>query len=412
MTARTAKRSASLYDSDDMSPTSPPHLDSGNGTGSSGGNPLAPPRKRKRRVVSCAECHRRKQKCDRNLPCRACIDRKMESSCHYETAAMSRDRHHMRVAEAATYSRALQVGGSLPGKAVGFGYAQSTINTLGFLDKIDGQRSAAAAADAVRGGASAGDILGILALDDSGLEGPSLASMVSEDAIVPPAEISHAAELTEQQFYYHAQRNPKTTANMTRQQHHESQLLIHSQHPSNDHQQQHQRPQTTDPYGTTERYRALVRELPPRAVIDHLVPIYFSDFNWKYYALDEDIFYKQLADFSDVAIGPFATLQSPYELSADLRAFPALLFNVMATALLMLELSNEDDMTLFYDIKHPSNTTNEDLALDYSETGAAILTLLGKHQMSYTGVLASFARAAFLKYVALITEGVRRPVPG
>lgn len=435
--ARSKKRTASLDDSDDqvgssMSPsdgtpgsgsgagsvTNDQNGDSGtgNGTNDSAGG-AQPLRKRKRRVVSCAECHRRKQKCDRNMPCKACIDRKMEASCHYETVAMSRERHHMRVIEAATYDRALQAGGTMPMKAAGFGYAQSAANTLGFLNRLDGGRG-----NDVAGG---GDVGGLLGLDGNGpaegggTDSATLASMVSENldgsAVVPTAEAAHAAAVAERQFYYQQNNTNspsqlQTKQSTTRQQQHESHKLIHSQHPSFDHQH-HQRPQIGDPYGTADRYRALVRELPPRAAIDRLVDIYFTDFNWNYYAIDEDVFLKQLADWTDVAMGPFGTLQSPNQLSPDLRAFPALLFNVIAMSLLMLEPGKEEDMAFFEGIKHANNATCEDLALDFSEAGMGILSLLGKRQMSFTTVLAGFARGAFLKYVALITEAVGSSCP-
>ncbi|KAK9365967.1 hypothetical protein V1509DRAFT_631617 [Lipomyces kononenkoae] len=38
---------------------------------------------RKTRVVSCTECHRRKQKCDRESPCNQCIQRNVENLCQY-----------------------------------------------------------------------------------------------------------------------------------------------------------------------------------------------------------------------------------------------------------------------------------------------------------------------------------------
>ncbi|KAK9468399.1 hypothetical protein V1512DRAFT_235188 [Lipomyces arxii] len=38
---------------------------------------------RRTRVVSCTECHRRKQKCDRESPCNQCILRKVENLCQY-----------------------------------------------------------------------------------------------------------------------------------------------------------------------------------------------------------------------------------------------------------------------------------------------------------------------------------------
>ncbi|KAE8353813.1 hypothetical protein BDV28DRAFT_164702 [Aspergillus coremiiformis] len=41
-------------------------------------------RKRKRVVISCTECHRRKQKCDRSLPCQNCIKQGKMTLCQYE----------------------------------------------------------------------------------------------------------------------------------------------------------------------------------------------------------------------------------------------------------------------------------------------------------------------------------------
>lgn len=50
---------------------------SGSATHEAGSKP--PPRKRRRIVISCTECHRRKQKCDRKLPCTNCNSRGKES---------------------------------------------------------------------------------------------------------------------------------------------------------------------------------------------------------------------------------------------------------------------------------------------------------------------------------------------
>ncbi|KAK9365312.1 fungal-specific transcription factor domain-containing protein [Lipomyces kononenkoae] len=41
--------------------------------------------RRKRIVISCNECHRRKQKCNRQQPCNQCIGRKVENLCVYTT---------------------------------------------------------------------------------------------------------------------------------------------------------------------------------------------------------------------------------------------------------------------------------------------------------------------------------------
>lgn len=42
---------------------------------------MTPPRKRKRVHYSCAECHRRKHRCDRNIPCQPCLDRGLGDQC-------------------------------------------------------------------------------------------------------------------------------------------------------------------------------------------------------------------------------------------------------------------------------------------------------------------------------------------
>ncbi|KAK9492068.1 fungal-specific transcription factor domain-containing protein [Lipomyces doorenjongii] len=45
--------------------------------------------RRTRAVISCNECHRRKQKCDRQQPCNQCIGRKVQNLCLYTTGSSS-----------------------------------------------------------------------------------------------------------------------------------------------------------------------------------------------------------------------------------------------------------------------------------------------------------------------------------
>jgi len=155
--------------------------------------------------------------------------------------------------------------------------------------------------------------------------------------------------------------------------------------------------------GTRERYKSIIRQLPARTYIDKLVPIYFREFNWQYYGLDEDVFMRQLDEWNNLPLSVFNT-QGPQALSPDLRAFPALLFQVIATALLLLPPGGSE--TTFEALKYAGGMTFEDLAMDYSESGMSVLSLLGKRQMSITTVLTGFLRASFLKYVAMVTEAV------
>lgn len=100
---------------------------------------------------------------------------------------------------------------------------------------------------------------------------------------------------------------------------------------------------------------------------------------------------------------PFNILncEGPQALSPDLRAFPALVFQVIATSLVML--GTDSDPT-FDSLKYNSSMTFEDLANDYTESGVALLSLLGKRQISLTFVAADWVRAGFLKYSGLVTE--------
>jgi hypothetical protein len=90
-------------------------------------------------------------------------------------------------------------------------------------------------------------------------------------------------------------------------------------------------------------------------------------------------------------------------LDSELRAFPALLFQVIATALLLLP--EQPDAT-FDSLKFAGDMRFEDLAVEYSESGQALLDVLGKSQLSLTTVQAQFLRASFQKFTAKVTDAV------
>ncbi|KAJ0280222.1 hypothetical protein COL940_006359 [Colletotrichum noveboracense] len=256
-----------------------------------------PPKKRRRVVISCTECHRRKQK----------------DACKYETGAPTAKEHRKAEVEG---SRMTQVQ-SLSNVAANWGYSHAGASTLGLMRKIESAN---------------GD-----------------------------GSMSHLSGAT----------------------------------------------QMEDQFATKERYKSLIRQLPAKGYIEKLIEVYFREFNWQYYALEEDLFMQQFAEWNNL---PFSVLSNsgPQGLSPDLRVFPALLFQVLATALLTLPEGSHE----FYEhLKYAGNMTFEDLAADYSESGVGILSLLGKRQITLTTVQASFLRAAFLKYMAKVTESDRRKTP-
>jgi hypothetical protein len=124
-----------------------------------------------------------------------------------------------------------------------------------------------------------------------------------------------------------------------------------------------------------EKYKSLIRQLPSKPYLETLSRTYFREVNYEYYPLDEDIFRDHLKDWNNLS---FSTLsKGPQELTGDLRFFPALLFQMLALALQFQPL---DDDSTFEALKYTTNMSFDDLASDYSETGAAITLLLGKEQ--------------------------------
>lgn len=119
------------------------------------------------------------------------------------------------------------------------------------------------------------------------------------------------------------------------------------------------------------------------------------------YPLEYDVFMAQLAEWNSLPFSVFTNI-GPRGLSPEMRAFPAVLFQVVATAL--LTLANDEPHPVYDALKYAGNMTFEDLACDYSESGVAVLSLLGKQQMSLNTVQAGFIRCSFLKYMAQVTE--------
>lgn len=154
-----------------------------------------------------------------------------------------------------------------------------------------------------------------------------------------------------------------------------------------------------DSFVMKERFRGLIRQLPAKSYMDKLIPMYFSKFNYQYYALDPSIFDEQLAQWHALPFKLLST-QGPAALSPDLKVFPAVLFQIIAIALLIIPEGDAE----FEGLKYAGNMTFEDLALDYSESGVSMVGLFEKKDLSLTTIQAEFLRASFLKFTAHVTE--------
>ena len=150
-----------------------------------------------------------------------------------------------------------------------------------------------------------------------------------------------------------------------------------------------------------QKYKGLVRQLPSKMHIEQLTEMYYRDIDQQYNFVDRDIFDAQLQRWNTL---PLNALSAPAELDAEMRFLPALLFQMLACALLLLSPGKPDPV--FDALKYAGGMTFEDLATDYSESGMAIMSLFGKSDLSETTVQAQFTRALFLKYTAHVSECV------
>lgn len=147
----------------------------------------------------------------------------------------------------------------------------------------------------------------------------------------------------------------------------------------------------------SRKFKELVRQLPPQACIDILVHTFFSEINWQYDLLDEELFRDNLAAWRKIT---YYNLQAEFEtLPFETIVFPALLFQVLAQALLY----HPADEMIGSLITIPDMTFH-DLGSEYSDAGADLLMILGKEDITIAMAQAGLLRAAFLKSSGKVVE--------
>lgn len=146
------------------------------------------------------------------------------------------------------------------------------------------------------------------------------------------------------------------------------------------------------------KYKEAVRQLPSQAYIEPLVQTFFSEINWQYDLIDERSFKDQLAAWRKIS---YFELQADVgKLALETFVFPALLFQVLAHALLF---HPPDDQTIGSLITM-AGMTFHDLGSEYSETGADLLARLEKKNITISAVQAGLLRASFLKSSGKVIE--------
>lgn len=149
------------------------------------------------------------------------------------------------------------------------------------------------------------------------------------------------------------------------------------------------------------KYRSLVRQLPSKEHIDILIQHFFSDINWQYDVIDEITFRQQLENWRRI---PYATHSNAISaMPADVLAFPSLLFQLLAHALIHQPVT-EGACSSLESLKYASEMTFVDLACDFSEAGFSTLETIGKKEVTVVAVQSGILRASLLKNTGNVIE--------
>jgi hypothetical protein len=150
---------------------------------------------------------------------------------------------------------------------------------------------------------------------------------------------------------------------------------------------------------TRSDYYGYVRRLPSIAQCNLLYRYFFSLVNPLNNPLDETIFRAQLNDWWPLAHEKLVE-NGPEALPDEFKCFPALIFQVLAFALLYLPASHE---SILDDLKFGPQTFTE-LSAEYTDCGIALSKLSGKGRLTLTGVLYSSLRGFWYVNIGDLTQ--------
>ncbi|OQE22957.1 hypothetical protein PENSTE_c009G07162 [Penicillium steckii] len=149
---------------------------------------------------------------------------------------------------------------------------------------------------------------------------------------------------------------------------------------------------------SNRKFKEIVRQLPPQACIDRLIKTFFAEINWQYDLLDEESFKQQLFVWREIS---YSDLQAGFEkLALEIIVFPALLFQVLAHALLFHPPNDE----VIGPLMTMADMTFVDLGSEYNDRSAELLELIGKRDITIATVQSGLLRASFLKSSGQVIE--------
>ncbi|EQK99721.1 transcription factor Cys6 [Ophiocordyceps sinensis CO18] len=304
--------------------------------------------RRRRMVISCNECHRRKQRCDRRQPCSNCSKRDKMHLCVYEKPEP--EPAQLYAGPASSESVSLSGGPRAYMPQPGPSSVDNSPSSL------QSQTTVSPAAAVVAHQSVAEDL------------GYSLTSPTGTLGIIRQIESSEHASASSSAA--RSSRESRATASEAR-----------------------------NARDVSLQYRSVLRQLPPKRYVDLLVRGFFVDVAWHYHVVDKGPFEEQLASWYRVSYT--ALNHGPMSMPPETRLFPALLFQVLAQALLSQPLCSNDALN---DLKYAPEMTYSDLAVEYSDAGNTIMAMLGSRDSNMVKVRAGLLRASFQKSTGSVIE--------
>lgn len=146
-------------------------------------------------------------------------------------------------------------------------------------------------------------------------------------------------------------------------------------------------------------YVTLIRKIPQREHVSILVESFFTNVSWQYDVIDHCTFRDELSEWSHISSTRLN--QGPENLSVSIRAFPALLLQVLALALQFHPNANDEALQ---GLKYAPDIDFADLAADYSNVGLQIMSMLGSKDISLNKIQAGLMEAFFEKSIGSVID--------
>ncbi|ETN44308.1 uncharacterized protein HMPREF1541_10488 [Cyphellophora europaea CBS 101466] len=168
-------------------------------------------------------------------------------------------------------------------------------------------------------------------------------------------------------------------------------------------------PPTNESLSSSSRLERLIGQLPSEAVIDDIANIFFAEADWYFCVLDRPFFEELRSlwncrnsspDKASTLIETDPNRRIFVRDAAEVRYFPALLFQVAAITLHFLPTSCATRDSL----KLKDHKAADRLSKVYSDAGMEIMSMLGRIDSPITAVLADLLRCAWLKNSGLGTH--------